>query len=419
MTNASEDCIRLVGDKVILRPWKSEDKRSLIENGNNYKIAINLRNQFPYPYTEQSADEWLNFVTSLTCTERLYLAIEVDEKAVGGIAISFGNDVHDCTAELGYWLGESYWNRGIMTEAVVLLRNDWTILDLTPTRRDLTCQHHDCSQHGTCLIGKCFCQVDYDGIDCERISYQPKRKSCIDNNDDTCFIHPIYGIGQVPAKRWKAALKTERSVWSTQSNDRWNDHLAGFDHYKTLPNDLGEMIEMGCGPFTQTLSILRLPKKKVNITKLTLWDPNANDYIKRVKYCSYKNGSLIGFSSIPTTIVSAPSEDMNIYLNAFDTILMINVLEHVQNAFQILQNLYNSLRPNGILIFGERWWDYMFNTEKYGGDVLHPIHIKYYVWKWFTDHFEPIYDARNHQSYSKYGHNGSYFIGRKRKVKFV
>ncbi|CAF1158383.1 unnamed protein product [Adineta ricciae] len=122
MTNASEDCIRLVGDKVILRPWKSQDKQSLIENGNNYKIAINLRNQFPYPYTEQKADEWLNFVTSLTCTERLYLAIEVDEKAVGGIAISFGNDVHNCTAELGYWLGESYWNRGIMTEAVVLLR---------------------------------------------------------------------------------------------------------------------------------------------------------------------------------------------------------------------------------------------------------------------------------------------------------
>ena len=179
------------------------------------------------------------------------------------------------------------------------------------------------------------------------------------------------------------------------------------------------MIEMGCGPFTQTLSILRLPNKKVNITKLTLWDPNANDYIRRVKHCSYKNGSLKGFSSISTTIVSAPSEDMNIYLNAFDTILMINVLEHVQNAFQILQNIYNSLRPNGILIFGERWWDYMFKTEKYDGHVLHPIHIKYYVWKWFTDHFEPIYDARNHRSYSKYGHNGSYFIGRKLKTNFV
>lgn len=122
MTNASEDCIRLVGNKIILRPWKSEDKQSLIKNANNYKIAINLRNQFPYPYTEQSADEWLDFVARLSSTESLFLAIETEEKAVGGIAITFGNDVHRCTAELGYWLGEAYWNRGIMTEAVVLLR---------------------------------------------------------------------------------------------------------------------------------------------------------------------------------------------------------------------------------------------------------------------------------------------------------
>lgn len=105
---------------------------------------------------------------------------------------------------------------------------------------------------------------------------------------------------------------------------------------------------------------------------------------------------------------------MRSYTNEFDTSLMTNVLEHVQNAYQILQNICNSLRPGGILIFGERWWDQLYTNENYQTDTQHPIRIRYYVWKWFTDHFEKIYDARNHQSYLKYGNNGSYFIGRKR-----
>ncbi|UJR13233.1 hypothetical protein I4U23_000255 [Adineta vaga] len=293
---------------------------------------------------------------------------------------------------------------------------NWNANDSDSKSRDLTCYRHTCSKHGTCLIGKCFCQSGYDGIDCEKILQQRKIKSCIKNNDDTCFIHPLYGIGEVPVERWKMAVTKERSVWNTQHHDRWHDHLAGFHNYEMLPNELGDMVEVGCGPFTQTLSILRLKNKQVNIKKLTLWDPNAKDYMKRVKHCSYKNGTLRGFDFIPTTIVSAPSEEMNIYINAFDTILIINVLEHVQNAFQILQNIYNSLRPNGILIFGERWWDYLYVNEKYHVETIHPIRIKYYVWKWFTDHFEPIYDERNHRSYLKYGHNGSYFIGRKSKI---
>ncbi|UJR13232.1 hypothetical protein I4U23_000254 [Adineta vaga] len=118
-----ENPINLIGTKAILRSWRFEDKSSLLQHANNYKIAINLRNQFPYPYTEQNADEWLDFVSNLTSTSNLYLAIEVKNQAVGSMAITFGKDVHRCTAELGYWLGESYWNCGIMSEAVILLRN--------------------------------------------------------------------------------------------------------------------------------------------------------------------------------------------------------------------------------------------------------------------------------------------------------
>jgi ribosomal-protein-alanine N-acetyltransferase len=127
MTNSSEGlevtAIRQIGTNVILRPWRLEDKQSLIENANNHNVSINLRDQFPYPYTGIDADEWLNIATVLIVHRNQYFAIEVENKAVGGISIEFGKDVHRYTAELGYWLGESYWNRGLMSEAVKLMKD--------------------------------------------------------------------------------------------------------------------------------------------------------------------------------------------------------------------------------------------------------------------------------------------------------
>ncbi|CAF3737315.1 unnamed protein product [Adineta steineri] len=61
--------------------------------------------------------------TTSTFNKNLYFAIEVEKKAVGGIGMMLGEDVHRCTAELGYWLGESYWNRGLMSEAVRLMKD--------------------------------------------------------------------------------------------------------------------------------------------------------------------------------------------------------------------------------------------------------------------------------------------------------
>jgi len=127
MTNSGEELevtsIRLIGVNVILRPWQLDDKQSLIENANNRNVSINLRDQFPYPYTDIDANEWLNIATISTVHRNQYFAIEVENKAVGGISIEFGKDVHRYTAELGYWLGESYWNRGLMSEAVKLMKD--------------------------------------------------------------------------------------------------------------------------------------------------------------------------------------------------------------------------------------------------------------------------------------------------------
>lgn len=100
-----------------LRHWRKRDKESLIENGNNVKIWLNLRDAFPYPYTEDKAKDWLECVMKQTNI----FAIVVDDMAVGAIAYFSNHDVERLNAEIVYWLGEAYWNRGIMTDVLSTL----------------------------------------------------------------------------------------------------------------------------------------------------------------------------------------------------------------------------------------------------------------------------------------------------------
>lgn len=102
--------------KCTVRPWRMDDAESLARHANNRKVWIALRDLFPHPYTIEDAHI---FLKSVTHSEPVTLfCIEANEAAVGGIGIHLGIDVHRHTAELGYWLGEEFWGRGIMTEAV-------------------------------------------------------------------------------------------------------------------------------------------------------------------------------------------------------------------------------------------------------------------------------------------------------------
>jgi RimJ/RimL family protein N-acetyltransferase len=100
-----------------LRGWRLLDKTSLAENANNINIWNNVRDYFPYPYSEKDAEQFIHKVMNKPKPSTDF-AIEIEEQAVGGISIIPQTDVQKITAEIGFWLGEKYWNRGIITNAV-------------------------------------------------------------------------------------------------------------------------------------------------------------------------------------------------------------------------------------------------------------------------------------------------------------
>ena len=105
--------------KFLLRPWQTGDEASLVKHADNYNIWVNLRDIFPHPYTLSAAQDWIEIANCLPDT--FNLAIEIKGEAVGGIGLLFKTDIHRRSAEIGYWLGESFWNKGIITEAVKLV----------------------------------------------------------------------------------------------------------------------------------------------------------------------------------------------------------------------------------------------------------------------------------------------------------
>ncbi|MBK6937318.1 MAG: GNAT family N-acetyltransferase [Chitinophagaceae bacterium] len=102
--------------QVTIRRWKNEDLGSLVFHANNINVWNNVRNYFPHPYTEENGKAWLDKVVEPEPV--INMAIDVDGEAVGGIGLILNGDVYIKSAEIGYWLGESFWGKGVTTEAV-------------------------------------------------------------------------------------------------------------------------------------------------------------------------------------------------------------------------------------------------------------------------------------------------------------
>jgi RimJ/RimL family protein N-acetyltransferase len=103
-------------ERYTLRPWFPGDAESLVKHANNPLVSMNLRDGFPYPYTLPDARKWLQMAGENR--DDIILAIEISGEAAGGIGLHGLKDVYRYNAELGYWLSESFWGKGIMSDAV-------------------------------------------------------------------------------------------------------------------------------------------------------------------------------------------------------------------------------------------------------------------------------------------------------------
>ena len=99
-----------------LRPWHPNDVAALVRHANNRNIWRNVRDRFPHPYTAEVAEMWISIANDNPYEPAF--AIAVKGEAVGGIGLIFGQDIDCRSAEIGYWLSEEYWGRGIATAAV-------------------------------------------------------------------------------------------------------------------------------------------------------------------------------------------------------------------------------------------------------------------------------------------------------------
>jgi RimJ/RimL family protein N-acetyltransferase len=109
--------VELKLERCMIRDWRLDDAASLAKHANNRRVWLALRDAFPHPYTIEDARNFLERATTQNGPEKFY-CIEIDGAAVGGIGLRPGEDVHQHTAEFGYWLAEEFWGRGIMTEIV-------------------------------------------------------------------------------------------------------------------------------------------------------------------------------------------------------------------------------------------------------------------------------------------------------------
>jgi RimJ/RimL family protein N-acetyltransferase len=124
-----------LGDAHCVRSYVAADAAALARHANNPAVARGLRDRFPYPYTRADAETFLRGVGAAAIESDF--AIASPSEVIGGIGVQRQHDVHRLTAEIGYWLGQPFWGRGIATRAVVAM-SAW-LFATTPLERLFAC----------------------------------------------------------------------------------------------------------------------------------------------------------------------------------------------------------------------------------------------------------------------------------------
>ncbi len=102
-----------------IRSFQYSDKPALVKYANNIKIAKKLKDGFPNPYTEGDAEEWLG----IACNQNpeLNFAIADENELIGAIGLQLQDDINRFSAEVGYWLAEPFWGKGVAAKALIAM----------------------------------------------------------------------------------------------------------------------------------------------------------------------------------------------------------------------------------------------------------------------------------------------------------
>ncbi len=114
-----------------IRSFTAADAAAIVKYANSRRISVNLRDRFPYPYTRADADAFLS--AALSQRPESDFAIASAQEVIGGVGYHRQSDVYRLSAEVGYWVGEPFWGRGIATRAVRAL-TEW-VFATTPVVR--------------------------------------------------------------------------------------------------------------------------------------------------------------------------------------------------------------------------------------------------------------------------------------------
>lgn len=220
-------------------------------------------------------------------------------------------------------------------------------------------------------------------------------RAALEVTNDAARLTPGKGVLTAPLERWQQAQAYERATWLEHglmlTEDRNAEHAAMFDGYKALPETIGNVVELGCGPFTNLQHVL--PGRWAH--QVVLVDPMAHDYQAHHPHCSYKDKLLCGYKPL---LISKAIEDCETDA-IFDTLIMINVLPHCQSVEKVFSWINTHLKPGGNLVFHEPARDIDPLTWY---DVGHPLSYTQSVIEEFLAGYTEVY------------RNGDYFIGVKK-----
>ena len=120
-----------IGNGYCVRSFIADDKFSLTKYANNKEIADKLRDTFPYPYLEADAEEWIN--SAISVSPQTHFAIASEDECIGCIGLTLQEDNFSHSAEIGFWLGEKFWSKGIASNAAQKLL-DFALFELNLER---------------------------------------------------------------------------------------------------------------------------------------------------------------------------------------------------------------------------------------------------------------------------------------------